>query len=550
MNPSKATLAVYGIQDVSNQSYPFNVHDHALVRFYKGKITNFIQLERITRIKYDNKMPDHLLSVLNKLGLMDPETYDIVFVDNVLGRSFISRKGNLRFEGPLHDNLALEPEKGKCWWINGEKDAWVLNHELAHLFSCIPFYGMFRDNSLLIHYDGGASKSNFSAWYYTKGRLQLLEFHWDTKWLTSLFNANALTFSLVGGSMKNQNAVPGKLMGLAAYGNYNKKMENWLKKNDWFENCWATKKLFFEKLKKDWGVSVKSVDLNQQVFRDITATVQRVFITGSFSLIQKLQLQTGASNLYYSGGCALNLELNSLLATSGLFDEVFIPPCANDSGLAIGAGACLELVKHGNVELHSPYLNNLGIEDYNVLLNRVELEKIAECLAGNKIIGVVNGYGEAGPRALGNRSIIARADDKNLAKKLSVVFKGREWYRPVAPVMLLENAAWFTGIDNLPVASKYMLYSFTITKAKQKELAGAVHADNTSRIQVISNKQDNPFLFELLSLMDEKYGVKALLNTSFNCKGKPMVHSREDAVQAAKQMKLDGLVVNGEFTVF
>ena len=238
---------------------------------------------------------------------------------------------------------------------------------------------------------------------------------------------------------------------------------------------------------------------------------------------------------------------NTRIIESNLFKNVFIPPCTEDSGLALGAAAFAEWKKHGTVKTHSPYLNNWGIENYKTNDSSETIRKVAELLAAGKIIGVCNGFGEAGPRALGNRSILARADSKKLARKISMEKKGREWYRPLAPVALEKNTRYFTGLDEIHPLSKFMLIDFSVLADRKKELAGAVHADGTARFQTIFKKQQNPFLFDLLNLLDEKHNIKALINTSFNGKGEPIVHTEEDALAAAQNMKLDGVVLNGAF---
>ena len=143
------------------------------------------------------------------------EDYDLVFVDNVVGRTFLTQSGEVRFEAPLNKELEIKAEKGKCWWFGHEKEAYVLNHELAHMFSCLPFFGKFKDNSLLVHFDGGASLSNFSACIFKNDQLNWIEYNWDLKPFSGIFNANALVFSILGAKLPEQNAVPGKFMGFA-----------------------------------------------------------------------------------------------------------------------------------------------------------------------------------------------------------------------------------------------------------------------------------------------------------------------------------------------
>ena len=128
--------------------------------------------------------------------------------------------------------------------------------------------------------------------------------------------------------------------------------------------------------------------------------------------------------------------------------------------------------------------------------------------------------------------------------------KGREWYRPVAPVMLEKNARYFTGKDSIHPLSRYMLLDFDILPERQAELAGAVHVDGTSRIQTLFVREDNPWLWDLLTRLDERYRVKALINTSFNRRGEPIVHTPEDALASAREMKIDGVVINAKLFPF
>ena len=548
MDASKPTLAIYGIQDRMELDHPGYVHDHNMVLMSGGKVIKLVQLERITRRKRDNHLYQHITELLREEKLLSPADYDLVFVDNVVGRAFISTDGQVRFEAPLNQKLFASAEKGRCWWYGQEHDAWAVNHELAHLFSSLPFTGEIKDNSLLIHFDGGASLSNFSAWTYQDKQLKLLEYHWDLKYLTTLFNANALAFGIIGARMENQNSVPGKMMGYASYGTYSPELEEWLNQHHFFEDIWGKRSVFFQQAQKDWSWKGNSFDQKDPFLQDIIATMQHIFQRDFLKKLKELRKQTGCTNLYYSGGCALNIVTNSLIVREDLFNYVFIPPCCEDSGLALGAAAYMEWLKHGKIEKHSPYLNNWGLLPEKINYTQETLEQIAADLVNNKVIGVANGPGESGPRALGNRSIIARADSAQLARKVSVEHKGREWYRPVAPVILERNAKKVTGLDNIHSLSQYMLLDFDILPERKKEIEGVVHVDGTARIQTIFQRDDNPFLFDLLELLDSKYGLKALINTSFNRRGEPIVHTPKDALSSANAMKLDGVVINGKYS--
>jgi len=545
---SKPTLSIYGIKDIKNSGYPAFVHDHNLTFFDKGSILWYIQLERITRKKYDNSIGQHITSLIRSKKWMHGN-FDLVFVDNIIGRAFISDDGEVRFETSINNALVDGLEVGNCWWYGKERDAYILNHELAHIYSCLPFFGPFKENSLLVHFDGGASLSNFSSWAYKNEKLTKIEYHWDLKYLSSFFNANALNFSIIGAKEREQHSVPGKLMGFASFGKYNNEIEAWLKENQYFQNIWRKPSVFFEKALNDFGIQLKSFNQHDKFIQDVAATFQFIFQRDFFQKIADLKNMTNADYLYLTGGSALNIVVNSQIVNSKLFKDVFVPPCTNDSGLSIGAGAFVEQLKHGKVNMHSTYLNNWEIENYKAEYTAQDVLQTANLLKEGKVVAVCNGFAECGPRALGNRSILALANSKKLAKKVSEEHKKREWYRPVAPIMLEKNAKYFTGLNQIHHLSKYMLLDFNILNEKQKEIEGVVHVDGTSRIQTIYNRDENPFIFDLLTVLDESFGIKALINTSFNSKGEPIVHTTNDAMVSAKNMGIDAVVLNGKIQI-
>jgi carbamoyltransferase len=544
MCKNKFTIGIYGIQDINTSIVPVISHDHGICIMQSGKILYNAQLERLTRNKHCNSMPQLLYDLLKQKKVFNSD-FDIVFVDNVSGRAFINLQGNIRFEANINNTLFDDVEKGRLWLFDRFTDGYILNHELAHIGSCLPFFGAFKDNSLLVHFDGGASLSNFSAWTYKSGKLENIEYGWDLKWLSALFNANALTFALINAKQTDINSVPGKFMGFASYGKHSNKIEKWLFENDFFKSIWGSKKVFFESVKENFGIELKGFDLKNEFLKNVAATIHHIFVRESFKKFKELQTQTKTENLYYSGGAALNIVLNNKIAESGIFKNIFIPPCCNDSGLALGAAAFWEWNKSKKTVIHLPFIDNWNIENYDIYYDSEIIKTVADLLIENKVVGICNGYGESGPRALGNRSIISVASSKKLAQRVSIELKQREWYRPVAPIMLEKNTKYFTEKSSINHLSKYMLLDFDIVENKQKEIEGVVHIDGTARIQTLFSRKDNPFMFDLLTHIDKNHGIKALVNTSFNIKGEPIVHTVEDAVKSAKNMGLDAVVLNG-----
>ena len=539
----KKTLGIYAIPDCSPENNSGYVHDHGMVLMHNGKIEWFYQLERHSRKKRDNTLDESIYEVLKKEKLLSADI-DIVLTDNVIGRSLITPNKKLRFEGPIADELNIGFERGRSWWFDKKREVFYLNHELAHIASNLPFYGDFKENSLLIHFDGGASVSNFSAFHYSDKKLKKLEAHWNLKYLSTLFNANALVFHIIGANKNDQHSVPGKLMGLASYGQYSRNLELWLEQNRYFENCWHNKQHILNQIKGDFNIPLSDFSPRSCLMQNIAATIQHIWIRDFSAHLAKLAQTTKADYLYYGGGAALNIVANTQIVESALFKEVFIPPCTDDSGIPIGAAAFLEWQKHGKLKIHSPYINNYNI-DQTLAVTDADLEKVADLIMHEKVIGVCNSNAECGPRALGNRSIIALANSKELAQKVSMHHKGREWYRPVAPVMLERNLAEFTN-QKASHLSDFMLLDFEIVAHKRDEIEGVVHVDNTARIQTVKSDSTNKWLYKLLDLLDRKHGIKALINTSFNKRGEPIVHTYNDAKASAINMQLDGLVFNGK----
>jgi carbamoyltransferase len=230
--------------------------------------------------------------------------------------------------------------------------------------------------------------------------------------------------------------------------------------------------------------------------QDICASLQHEFTETSFKRLGQLQKRTGSTLLVLTGGCALNICLVSRLEESSLFQRgVMVPPCCSDTGLAVGGAAFVELLKGQRtqrtqlISKHPPYLVNVGLPS---AVNDAPIDadaahkcaaKLTRLLAGHKIIGICQGAAEVGPRALGNRSILA-LPTAALRDQVSLVMKKREWYRPVAPVMLLQNALQVTGRTTMPVTSRYMLSQFVVLPKYRSRMEGAVHHDGTARIQV------------------------------------------------------------------
>ncbi len=548
---NKPTFSIYGIKDRNQMSYPSYTHDHNICLMQDGKVLWYLQLERYTQRKYDNRLDEFLEELIEKKLIELPEEFDLVCVNSFVGNCFISKKGKIRFETAPKRYLSEKLESSYAYyqfkdWEGKEIKAYSCSQELAHIASCLPFFENFKENSLLIHFDGGASVSNFSAFYFKDNQLKLLEYSWDLKYLSNFFNDNALSFLIIDAKPGEHTSVPGKLMGYACLGEYDEKIETWLVENNYFKEYWDKPEEILSSIKTKFGKILTKFDNREVFFQNIAATFQKIFEREILKKIESIQNKINADYLYYSGGCALNIITNTKLVEKKLFLDVFIPPCCNDSGLSLGGAALLEWQKGNQISIHSPYLNNLGLSMSENELSSDVIEKTAQILLSNGIVGICNGNAEVGPRALGNRSLLALPNNKELSRQLSMEVKKREWYRPLAPIMLKSVAEVVVGkpIHHL---SKFMLLDFEIKEEFKTQLEGVIHANKTARIQTIRDKSENPFMFELLNFLFTKYKILGLINTSFNAKGEPIVHTPEMAIASAKKMNLDGLIINNKF---
>ncbi|MBK9301250.1 MAG: hypothetical protein IPN14_11740 [Bacteroidetes bacterium] len=554
MMHKKATLAIYGIKDVNEREHSGWTHDHNICLMQNGTILKYLHLERLSRKKHDNRLDLYLEEIIDNNSLELPDEFDIVSVNSILGSAFISKNGRIRFEANIEKKLNPNLVKSFAWYQKTKFKGSYLNafncsHELAHIATCIPFFGVYKENSLLIHFDGGASKSNFSAFIFKNNKIRLVEYSWDLRYLARLFFSNVIVFKILNAKQGEHHSVPGKLMGYSCLGDYDPKIENWLKKNDYFNNYWDNPELILQSINIEFGLKFSAFDSKETFFKNVASTMQEIFKRELINKITTLQIQTNTSYLYYSGGSALNILTNSAIIATGQFLDVFIPPSCNDSGLSIGAASLLEIQKGNTINIHNSYLNNIELNNKSVnLISNELLSSVSEIIINKGIIGICNGNGEIGPRALGNRSIICLANNKELAIKVSTKIKKREWYRPMAPIML-SGIAKEVSVEPIHHLSKFMLVDYNIKEQYRQSFEGVLYLTKTARIQTIDKESENPFIHSLLKYLYEKHNVLGLINTSFNSHGEPIVHSEVDARKAGITMGLDAIIINNNLVI-
>jgi carbamoyltransferase len=339
----------------------------------------------------------------------------------------------------------------------------------------------------------------------------------------------------------------GKVMGLAAYGDPGK-----LDLPDLIVKEGAVM------IPEEWREMFKSTDFDykeeKKTFQqkaDFAAKGQEVFEKALVEIAAWLSEVTGTNNIAYAGGCALNCVANSKVLEQGY--NLFIPPAPHDGGTSVGcaiygAMECYKLQNEFNwdADYLGPSVDTDAVksllENYPDLTIHEPENLVGECanqLLWGKILCVFQSHSEFGPRALGNRSIIA--DTRYGVNKfwINAFIKGREWFRPIAPFVLEEDVnEYFNFKERTP----FMLFTAYLKDEYKDHFPTIEHIDHSARIQTVSHK-DNPFIYDVIKEFKEKTGVGIIANTSFNGKNETMVETLEDAIQCFIKHPIHHLVV-------
>jgi len=280
-----------------------------------------------------------------------------------------------------------------------------------------------------------------------------------------------------------------------------------------------------------------------QAYRDAAAKHSRAIFDMFYEYAAK-NLKEGLP-LLISGGCGLNCDWNSRWRESGLFASVFVPPCPNDSGSALGTGIDAQWFYTGQATIEwDVYAGEQFVEDVEPDPTRYKSQPlaagdVARYIEQGNIIGWARGRYEMGPRALGNRSILAAPFTVDTTARLNKI-KRREDYRPIAPIVLESDAPkWFAG----SVRDPYMLY---FNHVSSDELKAITHVDGTARAQTVTRER-NAGIVDLLEAFRDLTGFSALCNTSLNNNGRGFINRTSDLIEFGEEHGLDGYVINDTF---
>ncbi|GAA5068160.1 carbamoyltransferase [Thermocatellispora tengchongensis] len=287
---------------------------------------------------------------------------------------------------------------------------------------------------------------------------------------------------------------------------------------------------------------------------NLAAAGQRAFEDALSQLVRRLHERAGSANLVFAGGTALNCSANGILIRESPFQEIFIPPSPHDGGTAVGC-ALYGLIEHLGIDSRFRWRDDfLGPEpDESAIAAAVRglpgdlvaerpedlIAAMAELLESGRVVGLHHGRSESGPRALGHRSVLGDPRLPQMRDYINFEVKGREWFRPLAPLVLAEHAPRIFDVDR---PAPFMQYAADVRPEHRDALPGITHVDGTARLQTVT-EDTTPFLHALLRRWHERTGCPVLINTSLNGPGAPLTETPEHSIETLRATHMHALAM-------
>lgn len=456
-----------------------------------------------------------------------------------------------------HETIKRIFENGgrRTYENNFGKTNWLYcDHHLAHAISSYVFGGL--PEAIVVVFDGRGRTESTSIWLGQDGRLTPIEI---LKWPNSLGLLYAKFTAYLGFKPMSDEW---KVMGLAAYGEPEISMKSFidLSSDPYQVNLYNVHGRNFRdlsRLEAELGPRRKPGEELTDNHRNIAFALQAAIEQAMVQTVRRAIRITGIRNVCLAGGVALNAKANAIISELPIVDNLFVQPASSDEGCALGAalfplahaGAKLPVTDLRDVFLGPEYtesdicsvLRSYKL-DYETLNGNVQ--PIAEDLLEGKIVGLFQGRMEFGPRALGHRSIIADPRFSRMRDLINSAVKFREPWRPFAPAILENCYHEYINSENV---SPFMVAAYPVWEMKRNDLKAAMHIDCTARVQAVS-KQHNGHFYRVIEAFYRSGGVPAVLNTSFNLSGEPIVCTPTDAVRSFYSSGMDTLVI-GDFII-
>jgi carbamoyltransferase len=543
----------------------YGSHDSAAAIAQDGNILFAIAEERFSHKKHDGEFPIHAiraslahagarLSDLDEVafGWQPISAIRMVDLRNYLTGAHPMGLGEILRAQSIGwlDEYRKHGERLFCRHFGPPRNGFKrIEHHYAHALSAYPVSGF--DEATVVVLDGRGAWEATSIWHGQGGKLQLIEM---IRWPNSLglFYAQ---FTAWLGFERFQDEW--KVMGLAPYGGPGIDLSEFIKLSNGHYS--VNSRLLLERrnghdlsgIEQELGPARKPDEPIADRHRKVAWAVQDACEQAEVALIARAVSLTGSRNLCLAGGVALNSKANGLFLSRKLVDRIFVQPAASDDGVAIGAAlaapvaagtGCGEMTTSYFGPESAPQEIEALLRTYKIAFQRLEnpAETAADLLVGGQLIGWYQGREEFGPRALGNRSILADPRDVRNRDRVNNAVKFREEWRPFAPSVLEEaGSSYFENYHTTP----FMTLTFQVRSEKKASIAAAVHVDGSARVQSVTREQNERY-YDLIKNFGAKTGVPAVLNTSFNLKGETIVNSPFDAIRTFYTSGLDALIID------
>jgi len=553
--------------------------DASAALFQDGELIAAVEEERFNRFKHSGGFPSNAVRWCLYKGGIDPREIDYVAIPRK-SSAHILRKliwaarlpvlsaGRLK---ALKRFISLKEQLASCFGLKADDikaDFKFVEHHLAHMSS--SFYTSTYKNSAVVSIDGMGDHASMVWGIGQDKELIIKDYVHFPHSIGFLYTAitQYLGMKAYGDEYKT--------MGLASYGNpkYEDVFEQIIKlgnsidfkldlnyfthHNKGINMTFETGEpyigtMFSDKLIDTFGAPRVPGSQVTSHHKDIASSLQKRIETVVLELLRRIKHSSSQQNLCYAGGVAFNCVLNGRILDETGFNNLYIQPAAGDAGLAIGASLFVYHHVLGNPRKFAMKHSYWGPEYSNDQIHDVLKDSgskfstkdesyisdyIASKLAEGKIVAWYQGKAEWGPRALGNRSILADPRNKDMKEILNQKIKNRETFRPFAPSVLREKASeWFEDTTDSP----FMLITYKARKDKIKYMPAPIHVDGSARIQTV-DQLTNPLYWNLINHFENKTGVPALINTSFN-ESEPIVDTPQQALQTFKRTNMDILVM-------
>lgn len=569
-------------------------HDSAAALIVDGKVINAVQEERFTRKKNDKSFPVNAIEFcLKNNGISGKDLDAVVFYDNPLltldrflenciavgdaNHTLIKNNYESMFADKLWIHRTVKEYLGE---FGIDSKLLVCEHHISH--ATYAFFESPYEDAAIMTVDGVGEWATTTLGVGNGTDIKILKQINYPNSLGLLYSA----FTYFCGFKVNSGEY--KLMGLAPYGE--PKFVELIKQHLIDIKDDGSYKLNMDMFNYQFGETMTDGKFEElfgccrrepeaeltKIYFDIAASIQVVTEEIVLKMAKHLKDITGKKNLCLCGGVALNCVANGVLLREKIFEDIFVPPAAGDSGSCIGAALYAYYAHFKNERVSTNDSNKVylgpsfsaGIEQqildsYSAKYKFVEntddlLDEIAFALNSNKVVGFFNGSMEFGPRALGARSILANPQDPEMQSKLNLKIKYRESFRPFAPSVLEEKISEYFDLDR---PSPYMLMVAPVNNEIRYEVAehhndilrevsqvrstipAVTHVDYSARIQSVSER-DNKKYYDLINKFYGLSGCAVIVNTSFNVRGEPIVCTPADAYECFMRTEMDVLVID------